>query len=87
LVFKCALTKWVEYFAVKDKSALCIAECFVDEILMRHGAPKVLISDGGREFDNQILKSNMQTVEDQENNDSTIQPEGGWTSGESGKDV
>jgi hypothetical protein len=45
LVFKCALTKWVEYFAVKDKSALCIAECFADEILMRNGAPKVLISD------------------------------------------
>jgi transposase InsO family protein len=49
--------EWVEYFAVKDKSALCIAECFVDEILMRHGAPKVLISDGGREFNNQILKA------------------------------
>jgi hypothetical protein len=42
---------------VKDKSSLCIAECFVDKILMRHGAPKVLISDGGREFNNQILKA------------------------------
>ena len=57
LVFKCALTKWVEYFALKDKSAETIAECFTDEILMRHAAPKVLISDGGKEFNNRILKA------------------------------
>ena len=57
LVFKCALTKWVEYFALKSKSAEDVAEVFVDEILMRHGAPKMLISDGGKEFTNRILKA------------------------------
>ena len=57
LVFKCALTKWVEYFALRSKSKEDVAECFIDEILMRHGAPKVLISDGGKEFVNDVMKA------------------------------
>ena len=57
LVFKCALTKWVEYFVLKSKSAEDVAELFVDKILMRHGAPKVLVSDGGKEFTNSICKN------------------------------
>ena len=44
-------------FAVRSKSAEDFAECFVDEILMRHGAPRVLISDGGKEFVNRILSA------------------------------
>jgi hypothetical protein len=57
LVFKYALTKWVEYFPLRSKSAEDVAECFVDEILMRHGAPKELISDGGKEFTNKVMKA------------------------------
>ena len=45
------------YFALKSKSAEDVAELFVDEILMRHGAPKVLVSDGGKEFTNSIMKA------------------------------
>jgi hypothetical protein len=57
LVCKCAITKWVEYFAIRRKSADEVAECFVDEILMRHGAPKELVSDGGSEFINKVMKA------------------------------
>ena len=42
------------YFSLKSKSAEDVAELFVDEILIRHGAPKVLVSDGGKEFTNSI---------------------------------
>ena len=55
LVFKDALTKWVELFALPDKSELSVAECLFDEILMRHGAPRVLISDQGTEFVNKVI--------------------------------
>jgi hypothetical protein len=55
LVFKDALTKWVELFALPDKSELSVAECLFDEILMRHGAPRVLISDQGTEFVNKVV--------------------------------
>jgi len=57
LVFKCALTKWVELFALKSKDMEAIAECFVDEIVMRHGAPRILVTDGGKEFINRALLS------------------------------
>lgn len=57
LVFKCALTKWVEQFALRSKSAEDVAECFVDEIVLRHGAPRVLVSDAGKEFINYNLKA------------------------------
>ena len=57
LVFKCALTKWVEYFPLRSKEAKEIAECYVDEIVMRHCAPRILITDAGNEFNNRILKA------------------------------
>ena len=57
LVFKCALTKWTEQFALKSKSAEDVAECFIDEIVLRHGAPKMLVSDAGKEFINYHLKA------------------------------
>jgi transposase InsO family protein len=55
LVFKDALTKWVELFALPNKTELAVAECLFDEILMRHGAPRVLISDQGTEFVNKVI--------------------------------
>ena len=56
LVFKDALTGWVEVFALPDKSADTVAKCIWDEIYMLHGAPRLLISDRGTEFTNVILK-------------------------------
>jgi transposase InsO family protein len=56
LVFKDALTKWIELFAIPDKSENTVAECMFDEIIMRHGAPQVLISDQGKEFINKVVR-------------------------------
>ena len=55
LVFKDALTGWVEVFALQDKSADSVAKCLWDEVYMRHGTPRLLISDRGTEFTNKIM--------------------------------
>ena len=57
LVFKCALTKWVEIFALSDKSALEVARCLMDEVIWRHGCPYEIITDRGNEFFNSHMKS------------------------------
>ena len=56
VVFKDALTKWIELFAIQDGSAESVAECMVDEIFMRHGSPEVVVSDRGTAFVNKTLK-------------------------------
>ena len=56
LVLKDRLTKWVEIFPLSDKSMDEVAECLVDEIMMRHGAFQVLLTDQGKEEDNKLIK-------------------------------
>ena len=56
LVFKCALTKWVEIFPIQSKSMERVVECFVDEIYCRHGAPSQIVTDRGTEFVNRIMR-------------------------------
>ena len=56
LVLKCALTLWVEIFALINKSMEEVAECIVDEVICRHGAFDILLHDQGKEFDNRLLK-------------------------------
>jgi len=62
LVFKDALSKWVEFFALPNKTEGIIAECMVDEVIMRYGPPKLLISDAGKEFANKVLKQVCQLL-------------------------
>jgi hypothetical protein len=50
------LTKWVEARALPDKTASCVAGFFYEEIICRHGAPKELLSDQGKEFLNQLIQ-------------------------------
>ena len=50
------MTKWIEVFALADKTAEEVTKCLVDEVFMRHGAPRYLITDRGSEFDNKLLK-------------------------------
>jgi transposase InsO family protein len=46
----------VEIFALTEKSAKEVVRCLVDEIYLRHGAPRELITDRGTEFSNRIMK-------------------------------
>ena len=52
-VFTDYFSKWVEAEAIKDKSAESVNEVFMRFVSI-HGCPKVLITDQGREFCNQL---------------------------------
>ena len=41
------LTRWVEAFPVPSVDATVIARLLIDEIISRHRAPRVLLSDRG----------------------------------------
>jgi hypothetical protein len=59
LVFKDALTKWVEIFALSDKTSLETLICFEDEVINRHGVPELLVTDRGSEFSSKAWKDLM----------------------------
>jgi hypothetical protein len=48
-------SKWVEAFPIRSKNATDIADIIVREIVCRFGSPRQILSDCGKEFDNQIL--------------------------------
>ena len=56
LVLKDSLTKWVELYAIPDKSADTIAKVMMEDIFLRHGPPVVLFTDNGTEFINDTLQ-------------------------------
>ena len=49
----CYFTKWVELVALKTKSAAEVGYT-IWVLMLRHGAPEVIISDQGREFNNAL---------------------------------
>ena len=50
IVFSDYLTRWCEAFPVHNAEASVIARLLIDEIIARHGAPMVLLSDRGKNF-------------------------------------
>ena len=50
VVFTEYLTKWPEIFPVKNIDAETVAKLLVNEIITRHGAPRTLLSDRGKNF-------------------------------------
>ena len=53
LTMTCYFSKWVEAFALPDKSALSVSKALF-AAYCRHGAPNDIITDQGREFVNQV---------------------------------
>lgn len=47
-------SKWSEARSLKDKTAVSVARFIYDDIICRHGCPKIQISDQGREFINSL---------------------------------
>ena len=56
VVFTDYCTRWVECFAVPNIEARTIADLLVKEIMSRHGAPRVLLSDRGSNFLSSLVK-------------------------------
>lgn len=50
------LSKWLEIFAVKSADAVTIAKLLTDEIIPRHGAPRTLLPDQGKNFLSSLVK-------------------------------
>lgn len=47
-------SKWSEAGPLKNKSAVSVAWFLYNEAICRHGCPKILLSDQGREFINKL---------------------------------
>jgi len=56
------LTKWVEARALENIQANTVAKFIYEEIICRHGAPKVLLSDRGTSFVNSIVDALCETM-------------------------
>ena len=53
LTMTCYFTKWVEAFAIPDKTAYSVATA-IYTAYCRHGAPSSIITDQGKEFVNEV---------------------------------
>jgi Integrase zinc binding domain/Integrase core domain len=51
------LTKWPEARAIPDAKASSVISFFYEDIICRHGCPKVLLTDRGTHFVNEMLNS------------------------------
>ena len=54
-VLTCAFTKWVEVIPIANKEAVTVAKAIFEEWICRRGVMNLLVSDGGKEFANNIL--------------------------------
>ena len=52
-----AFTKYMELSAIPDKTAKTVARTIVDNWVCRFLTPKEILTDGGKEFDNELLNS------------------------------
>jgi Integrase core domain len=48
-------TKWPEVYPISDQKAGTICECLRD-VVATHGAPRILLSDQGRNFESEMIK-------------------------------
>lgn len=49
-------TRWVELFALKSATAEACARCLIDEVILRYGTPRRVISDNGTQFVSAIMQ-------------------------------
>jgi hypothetical protein len=49
------LTKIVELEAIKEKTAEVIGNFIYEKIILNHSCPNVILSDNGKEFNNEII--------------------------------
>ena len=69
------LTRWVEAFPVPSVEATVIAPLLVNEIISRHGAPRVLLSDRGTNFLSKVVAEVCKIFQIQKVNTSSYHPQ------------
>ena len=75
VVFSDYLTRWCEAFPVPSVEAFVIARLLVDEIIARHGAPRVLLSDRGTNFLSRLVAEVCKIFQIQKVNTSSYHPQ------------
>jgi transposase InsO family protein len=50
------LMQWCEAFAILDGSANTVANVLLKQVILRHGCPKQLLSDQGKQFKGEVLR-------------------------------
>merc|ERR1712044_52829 len=50
-------TKWSEAWAIPDQEAQTVAKTFVNQFVTRFGAPMMIHTDQGRNFESKLFKS------------------------------
>jgi transposase InsO family protein len=56
LTFQDTLSRYIEIFPIRDQKATTIAKKLVTGVIVRHGAPRVLLSDMGSSLLSQVMK-------------------------------
>ncbi len=75
IVFTEFLIRWPEAFAVPSIDAPVIADLFVNEILGRHGAPRILLSDRGTNFLSKLIAEMSHLVNTEKVNTTAFHPQ------------
>jgi len=58
----CHFSGWPECYAVPDKSARTVARVLMEEFLPRHSCPRIILSDNGLEYCNQVIDQLLQEL-------------------------
>merc|ERR1712173_447135 len=57
LVMTDAFSNYTELAAIPNKSAETVAETFFNQWICRHGCPVLIVTDGGKEFQNRFMSN------------------------------
>ena len=49
-------TKWVEAVPLANQRVNTVAKAFVDEVVTRHGVPRKILTDQGRNFEAELMR-------------------------------
>jgi transposase InsO family protein len=55
ITFTDHFTKWVEAVAIEKGDAKTVANCFIKNVILRHGAPEQILSDRGKAFIREMM--------------------------------
>ena len=70
-----AFTKYVELIAIPDKQAETVATALFSKWLCRHGLPAEIVSDGGKEFCNEIVDKMLKMMKIKKTTTSPYHPQ------------
>ena len=75
LVISDCFTKWTEAVALPDQEASTVAAAFVNTFVSRFGAPLLLLSDGGSNFESKLFKEMCSILQIEKVKTSVMRPQ------------